>query len=163
MDILNATNPHALLNAGKEETKKSKKKNKKNKNKIGELGGHSAAVLGLAWNRNQSNVLASASADCSARLWDLETLKCSAMLAHRAKVQSVVWNPLVATGLRCFFVSFCCFSDLFGLPLVLATGSFDKTCRVADVRDFASAALINLNVKEKFFCGGKTLTCFRSV
>jgi periodic tryptophan protein 1 len=129
LDILNATNPHAVLAAGakSEGGKKSKKKNKKKDKARGELGGHSEAVLGLAWNKAQANVLASCSADATVRLWDLNETRCSAVFdrLHTSKIQSVLWSPSTAS--------------------VLATGGFDRRARVADVRDVSSALTIALD------------------
>jgi WD40 repeat protein len=53
-------------------------------------------------------VLASGSADCTVKLWDVSTQQCSATLNHHAdKVQSLAWHPTEAA--------------------VLATASYDKT------------------------------------
>ncbi len=126
LDILNATNPHAVLAAGVGGEKKNKKKKKKDKAR-GELGGHTEAVLGLAWNKGQANVLASCSADATVRLWDLNETRCSAVFdkLHNSKIQSVMWSPTA--------------------PTVLATGGFDRRARVADVRDVNAALTIALD------------------
>jgi periodic tryptophan protein 1 len=84
-------------------------------------GGHSAAVIGLSWNRAHRHLLASSSADASVKVWDLDGG--GALLHtfghHRAKVAAVAWNPVEAT--------------------VLASASFDRTAAVTDARQAEAA------------------------
>ncbi|XP_022633569.1 periodic tryptophan protein 1 homolog [Vigna radiata var. radiata] len=77
--------------------------------------GHSDSVLGLAWNKEYRNIIASASADTKVKIWDMVSGKCeSTMTDHTDKVQAVAWNP--------------------HSPRSLLTGSFDGTVFLKDGR-----------------------------
>ena len=78
-------------------------------------GSHTGAIMALSWNHEFRNLLASGSADGTAKIWDLATQQCRRTFQHhKNKVQSVVWNPAEQN--------------------ILATGSFDRTIATLDAR-----------------------------
>ncbi|GAB5589852.1 rRNA-processing protein [Umbelopsis nana] len=106
LDSLDVMYPDAILG----HTDKTKKRSKKVNDNY-----HVDAVMGLAWNKNHRNIIASSSADTTVKLWDLNTCKCARSFRHhKDKVQAVQWHPVEST--------------------VLLTGSYDKTVTVFDSR-----------------------------
>ena len=123
LDCVDAVEPVTTLGGYSDETIKSAGKKKKGKESKALKGGsHEDAVMGLSWNRQFRNVLASASADKTVKIWDIatETAK-STLNHHKDKVQACEWNPSEAS--------------------VLLTGSYDKTAQVVDVRTPDGASL----------------------
>jgi periodic tryptophan protein 1 len=120
LDVVDSMYPNAILGAGGQtETevgnkKKKKKKKKKKAPKANDLY-HVDAVLSLAGNRQHRNLLASASADKTIKLWDLSTTQCAKSYSyHQDKVCTLAWHPQEAT--------------------TLLSGSYDRTVAWADMR-----------------------------
>lgn len=115
LDTVDCMYPNAILGQGgnaaeEEKTKKKKKKSKKANDEY-----HVDAVLSLAANRKHRNLLASASADKTVKLWDLHTTKCAKSYTyHTDKVCSLAWHSTEST--------------------VLLSGSYDRTVVAADMR-----------------------------
>ena len=122
LDTVDALYPSAILGQADsqdapskmEKVQKEKKKRRK-RSKKPNPDYHVDAVLSLASNRLHRNILASASADATVKLWDLSTSKCANSSSHHSdKVCSIAWHPNEATA--------------------LLSGSYDHTVKVTDVR-----------------------------
>lgn len=119
LDTVDCMYPNAILGQGGQTgqadgDKKKKKKKKKKSNKTNDEY-HIDAVLSLAANRKHRNLLASASADKTVKLWDLHTTKCAKSYTyHTDKVCSLAWHSVEST--------------------VLLSGSYDRTIVAADMR-----------------------------
>ncbi|KAF6815100.1 WD domain-containing protein [Colletotrichum sojae] len=113
LDTVDCMYPNAILGQageGSEEKRKRKKKKAKANDEY-----HVDAVLALAANRKHRNLLASASADKTVKLWDLHTAKCAKSYTyHTDKVCSLAWHSVEST--------------------VLLSGSYDRTVVAADMR-----------------------------
>jgi periodic tryptophan protein 1 len=123
LDVVDSMYPDAILGQEPTEDKpketngdstKTKPKKKKKKAKANDEY-HVDAVLALAANRHHRNLLASASADETVKLWDLNTLKCAkSYKMHTGKVCALDWHPTEST--------------------VLLSGSYDRTVVATDMR-----------------------------
>ncbi|CAN8231406.1 unnamed protein product [Cochlearia groenlandica] len=104
LDVRDEVIPCVQL-GGTEETMFSKKEKYKE-------GSHTDSVLGLAWNKEFRNILASASVDKTVKVWDVVTEKCKITMDHHTKekdcreplnsgfkwsvmsdVESLAWDP----------------------------------------------------------------------
>ena len=141
LDVLDPLEPTAVLGGeastlSLKDKKKNKKKNKKGKKVGGDpmnADSHTDAVMGLSWNYLQRQVLASASADTTVKLWDVTVQQCSQMLTHHSdKVQAVAWNPAQAP--------------------VLATGSYDRTLCVVDARQSGAVSRMAMSADVESIC-----------
>ncbi|XP_042506648.1 uncharacterized WD repeat-containing protein C17D11.16-like [Macadamia integrifolia] len=110
LDLIDEVQPFVILGGISKKKKKGKKKSVKYRK-----DSHTDSVLGLAWNKEFRNVLASASADKTVKIWDVATGKCDITMEHHTdKVQAVAWNHHV--------------------PQVLLSGSFDHSIVMKDGR-----------------------------
>ncbi|GAB2286730.1 hypothetical protein Dimus_021126 [Dionaea muscipula] len=110
LNIIDEVQPCLVLGGVAEKKKKGKKKSIKYKE-----DSHTDSVLGLAWNKEFRNILASASADKLVKIWDVASGKCTITMEHHAdKVQAVAWNHHA--------------------PEVLLSGSFDHSIVMKDGR-----------------------------
>ncbi|RFU76137.1 rrna processing pwp1 [Trichoderma arundinaceum] len=115
LDTIDCMYPNAILGQGANPESGEKKKKKKKKKAKANDDYHVDAVLSLAANRKHRNLLASASADKTIKLWDLNTAKCAKSYSyHTDKVCSLAWHT--------------------SEPTVLLSGSYDRTVVAADMR-----------------------------
>nr|POF27402.1 periodic tryptophan protein 1 like [Quercus suber] len=110
LDIIDEVQPCVVLGGIAE------RKEKKNKISVKyKKDSHKGPVLGLAWNKEYRNILASASADKRVKIWDVATGKCDITMEHHTdKVQAVAWNHHA--------------------PRVILSGSFDRSVVMKDGR-----------------------------
>lgn len=114
LDTIDCMYPNAILGQGGEGADEKRLKKKKKSKKANDAY-HVDAVLSLAANRKHRNLLASASADKTVKLWDLHTAKCAQSYTyHTDKVCSLAWHAAE--------------------PTVLLSGSYDRTVVASDMR-----------------------------
>ncbi|KAF9886641.1 hypothetical protein FE257_011281 [Aspergillus nanangensis] len=112
LDVVDCMYPNAILGQGGDDAEKPSKKKKKSK---ANENFHVDSILALSANRQHRNLLASASADRTVKLWDLNTTKCAKSYSHHTdKVCALDWHPREST--------------------VLLSGSYDRTIVAADMR-----------------------------
>ena len=119
LDTIDCMYPSAILGEGGQEVaasdKSTKKQKKKKKSRKLNDSYHVDAVLSLAANRQHRNLLASASADNTVKLWDLNTTQCAKSYSfHTDKACTLSWHPREST--------------------ILLSGSYDRTVVAADMR-----------------------------
>ncbi|KAL6599934.1 hypothetical protein ACP70R_045585 [Stipagrostis hirtigluma subsp. patula] len=109
--------PHIVLGG-----KLKKEKGKREKMVAYVKGSHKDSILGTAWNMEYMNILASASADQTVKIWDVAVGKCVTTFEHHdSKVQAVAWNQ--------------------HSPEIILSGSFDKSIALKDVKNCAQGCL----------------------
>ncbi|KAK4993274.1 rRNA-processing protein [Elasticomyces elasticus] len=118
LDTIDCMYPNAVLgqasDAAPSDPTTAKRKKKRKSKKINDHY-HIDAVLSLAANRAHTHLLASASADTTIKLWDLNSCSCAKSYTHHTdKVCSLAWHPTEST--------------------VLVSGSYDRTVAAADMR-----------------------------
>ncbi|KAF2154759.1 WD40 repeat-like protein [Myriangium duriaei CBS 260.36] len=119
LDLVDSMYPNAVLGAPDATpsvpSALAPPKKKKKKSKQPNSTHHVDSVLSLASSRSHPNLLASASADTTVKLWDLSTLTCAQSYTHHTdKVSSIAWHPTTTTA--------------------LLSGSYDRTLVAADMR-----------------------------
>ncbi|KAK2738509.1 hypothetical protein FQN57_007024 [Myotisia sp. PD_48] len=128
LDVVDTMYPNAILGEGGQqqpdiegESSDKKQKKKKSSSKKGKKSNkandeyHVDSVLALAANRQHRNLLASASADQTVKLWDLNTARCAKSYQnHTDKICALDWHPKEST--------------------ILLSGSYDRSVVAADMR-----------------------------
>ncbi|KAI3472797.1 hypothetical protein Pfo_031126 [Paulownia fortunei] len=141
IDIMDEVQPSATLGGIIEKKKKGKKRSVKYKD-----GSHTDSVLGLAWNKEYRNILASASADKLVKIWDVATETCNITLEnHTDKARLNLYIILQRYYLLQLIIlsTFTIITTWFEnqtvawnhfAPQVLLSGSFDHSVVMKDGR-----------------------------
>jgi len=125
LDVVDCMYPSAILGQNSQSAPEipadlTSTKKKKRKSKKANTAYHVDSVLALAANRQHRNLLASASADKTTKLWDLNTCTAAHSYSHHAdKVCALSWHPTQSS--------------------VILSGSYDRTIVAADMRAPTSA------------------------
>ena len=99
-----------------------------NKKRTLKPGSHRQAVMGLSWNKEYRNILASSSADTTVKLWDVTTQRNMLTLNfHKDKIPVVQFHPIEAN--------------------ILLTASYDLVCAVTDGRSPNNGTWLGLPAK----------------
>ncbi|GAB7363827.1 hypothetical protein MBLNU230_g4393t1 [Neophaeotheca triangularis] len=115
LDMIDCMYPDAILGQSTQPKDPTAPQKKKKKSKKANAAYHTDSVLSLAANRTHRNLLASASADKTVKLWDLNTCTAAHSYAHHTdKVCALAWHPTQTS--------------------VLLSGSYDRTVVAADMR-----------------------------
>ncbi|KAL9060185.1 MAG: hypothetical protein Q9162_000799 [Coniocarpon cinnabarinum] len=100
LDTVDSMYPNAIFGAGRDPSSSASGKKKKKKSRKPRDDYHVDAVLSLAANKQHRNLLASASADKTVKLWDLNTESCAKSYHyHSDKVCSLAWHPEESTAM----------------------------------------------------------------
>lgn len=115
LDCVDKAFPDLILGQNSLDSKQKKKKKKKTKGH--NTASHTDAILSLSHNRIHRNVLASSSADCTIKLWDLNNgiaVKSLNLIHNNNTISSTHWHTLEGS--------------------ILLSGGYDGSCGVSDVR-----------------------------
>ncbi len=93
LDLTEAIQPDVLL-GGEAEPSRKKPKKFTNQQKKFKPGSHTDAVTSLSLNHSNLAVLASASIDCSLKVWDIAKAACVHTAPMGAALRKVEWNSL---------------------------------------------------------------------
>lgn len=94
LDVLDPLEPTATL-GGEAPVKKNKGNKKKNTPKY-KPGSHEGAVMSLAWNKSYRQMIASASADATVKIWDVTTQLCSHTFNHHRDKVYITYYFLIS-------------------------------------------------------------------